>query len=247
MTLGILPRLQDLEDWVQDLEQRVPGPPPEQPRRQPPPEDRRRPEVSEPPPPTEDYPAVGYPTDPTIIERIDKLEDCCDPAAEAERHKQLERDLECREIPACELGIQIAGILAECWARTHTPTPLGVAGVFTGWNNASPIISRVIAASPERTFPSVQNGQQQSTQQQSAQQYGLYDGYASAIDTGSSIALAWGNGESVSASLPGTELIRPRSWIFASPEEQQAAGIQYRTVALRDDEIDPCTPTLEIP
>lgn len=244
--LVVLPRLDDLENWVRDLEERVPGPPPNQPppRREQPTEPPRKPGSREEPP--EEEPPIFAPTDPGLIERIERIEECCDPVAEEERHRELERPLECVKIDACAMGIRIAGILAECWARTHTPVPVGVAGVFTGWRDASPIVARLIAASPEASFAPTGQGGQSAPQPVSNQQFGLYQGYAEAIGHGSSVALAWSNGEAASATLPGHELILARPWIFASPEEQQEPGIQYRTVALREDEIDPCTPTTEI-
>ena len=178
---------------------------------------------------------------PEIEDRLRELEKCCDPAAEEERHRGLERGLECITIDACALGIRIAGVLAECWLKTHSPLPAGISGVYAGWNNPEPILARLRACSPETTA----GGQQQAYAPRPIDWQGDWKGssgdYAAPCLRGSAIALAWGNKQGVSANLPGAELIQSRSYVFASPDEQREPGLQYRSVALREGEGDPCT------
>ena len=240
----VLPRLGNLETWIRDLEERVPGPQP--------------PEVFEPPvvpptfpppappppiPPEIEPPIVPPSIPPEIEDRLRDLERCCDPAAEEERHKQLERGLECLKIDLCALGEAAAGKLAECWLEARTPLATDLEGVHTG--RTYPLDSR----SPFRAVLDAAYADQVSNQGATVSRQAWPTTLPSPGNIAESVVFV---AQYFRASLDTdiyevpaavSDELYDEGGIFARDGDGQLSSLNIRQAGLREGESDPCAVT----
>lgn len=246
-----IPNILEIWRWLTDVERRLPGPPPvliPAPPRGPVP-----PPVLEPPPdepPGENPPGEVPPPllPPEVIECVKEL---CDPQKLCEKIRGCERELECVEVPLCDASGGPWGGMAECWLSKNTPSPDDVQGIFAARSYPSYAVDQMAFAF-SRTFADVVGRQSQ------------LGGLAPTASDQSELAQTWRFSSPIvnklTAAFRGTDYqaegaedipIEQRDWIFADPNVPTSEKVRYRSVKLRDGEIDPCTGvtqgTLEIP
>ena len=236
----IIPEIKIILEWLTDIEYRVPGPLPTlgpSPEPFTPPTDPGdKPKKDEP-----DEPTGTTPTEPPFPpEVMDCLAKLCAPGEIPRIVKEQERQLECIKMDACDLGVRIAGALAECWLRTHTANPANVEGEFRGWTGPQQILASLRAVAPEN----YQRGGGTPTGPRPLGWQGAWRGasgeYGEICQQGSSTALLWGGPNPTNDTQPIPVAITTWSYVFASPDDQNQAVLKVRTVKPREDELDPC-------
>lgn len=130
LVLGIIPRIDNLEDWLLDLERRVPGPLPPLPNPAPfppwlPPEEIPTDPGDEPTGPT----GEGNPCDFDALD-CEELEKWIDPDKRCKEIAKCDRELECVDLTLCDEAGGPWGGMAECWLDKNTPNPPDLQGVF---------------------------------------------------------------------------------------------------------------------
>lgn len=241
VTLGVIPRVENLERWVIDIERRVAGPRPPLPNPTP------RPPYFPPPQPDppDDVDNDGVPDaeepplfPPDIVECLTKL---CDPEERKRERREDERKLECIRIGLCDEAGGPWGAMAECWLDKNTPDPGEVRGIFGARRYPKYGVDGVVFAWTRRF-------------QQFAQSQGQgLSGVQLAPDSGDQ-ARYWRIGEQLVTRIvdayEGSEFIaagaedvavETQAYIYVDHESLAVPSLKLRQVALRAGEPDPCT------
>ena len=237
LVLGIIPRLENLEDWLRDIEHRLPGPMPFLPNPNP------FPPWFPPPPtdpgdidPTEVPPTEGNECDFTEIE-CDHLKKLADPSKLCGIIRNCERELICEEVPFCDETGGPWGGMTECWQNANVTPDRPVAGAYAGGDYPAQAAQLVVRAYQQAfdILPPPQGSA--NLVPLDIEDAGRWDGPTARIAQG--ILDSWKNETYVSTrqSFP----LPSRNWIFSDPANEEAGKFKYRTVALRADELDPCT------
>ena len=237
INLGLVPRIDNLEDWVRDLEHRVPGPLPPLPN-----------PVPFPPwlPPEEIPTDPGdLPTEPTegggncnfTDEECKRLHNLADPTKLCKIVTQCEREIVCEELPFCDETGGIWGGMTECWQNANITPNRPVAGAFAGGDYPLQA-ARLMVRAFQQSFGLVATPQASNNLVPlNIEDEGRWDGTAQRLALNFVDFYRTGVNTSTRQSYP----LPSRPWIFSDPASEEAGRFKYRTLALRADEIDPCT------
>lgn len=251
LQFGVIPRIENLEHWVTDIERRVPGAIPSLPH--PDPYAPLIPTIPVDPP--DDINDNGIPDalEPELFPPhvVDCLTALCDPVVFCEQVRVCEREIECVDLKLCDPQGGPWGAMAECWLLKNTPSPTDVMGVLRGREYPESPAAAILDAWKAPTGSG--GGTPATPGEAPGQEAPRFDTtlYRLAAVQGSSMIRAAFSGQAATITPYPDAVFRIPPFIFADPLELQGRGWKVRSVKLRPGEVDPCATeppnVLEIP
>ena len=249
LNLGLVPRLDNLEEWSRDLERRVPGPLPPLPYPTPlppwlPPEEIPTDPGDEIPP--TDGGTGEEPEEPLFDpECAEKLRQLCDDTVFCQKVAACDRELECRDLTLCDDAGGPWGGMAECWLDKNTPAPLDVQGVYRERQYPNYAVDTLLFCYA-KTTQTMGGGQGQgggiplpfSEQSPQADMYRFAQPYLAQV-------LAAYQRQPIEALSKEDLFQEPIPYIYQDPTASELPSLQVITVKPRAGEIDPCTGVAE--